>query len=246
MSLTDADPNRHTAQDFQHLLLNVWGFHKTKNEGQRSVFRGPRGGTLRINNSMSGAADPQQVEKAAGLLGITVEKFWGEPSTPRQTAPLSTVTRIGGNSDSYVAMVLSVHTTEDRPLSFDQVMKIAAKMGYKITRDQVAGASAGLCLDGDLVRTRRGVYQWSGGKRVNRGRGDHVVDIKVTQDDAQPASPYVAKPIINIEAQPSATTSVDDVFEVAFPNGVKMEKLSDMADLDEWRRLTAKFLGLTI
>lgn len=236
-SLFDADFAPHTAQAF-HQALAKWRFRDPKPEGQRTRYRGPSGGTLRVNNSRNGMADPQQVAKAAEILGITVAKFWGEPSRSERPRP---VTR--KKIDSYTATVLSIHTAEDRPMSFDQVVKIAHDMGYDVTRDRVSQASSTLCKGDDLRRIRSGVYQWAGGKLINRGRGDHIVDINVNSDVASRTPTAVADQIV-VRA-PVPNVSVDDVFDLLFPNGVKI-KLDDTADLEEWRRLTGKFISLTV
>ena len=51
--------------------LTAWGFTQRGQDHVHTVFRGPRGGTLRVIRSQLGRADPALVEKAARLAGVT-------------------------------------------------------------------------------------------------------------------------------------------------------------------------------
>jgi hypothetical protein len=50
-----------------------------------TIFRGPRGGTLRVIRSPLGRVDPALVDKAARLAGVTPAQFWAGP--PRAGEP---------------------------------------------------------------------------------------------------------------------------------------------------------------
>jgi len=47
--------------------LRAWGFTRRKEDGVHVVFRGPKGGTVRVIRSQLGRADPALVNKAAQL-----------------------------------------------------------------------------------------------------------------------------------------------------------------------------------
>src|SRR6266540_2089922 len=91
--------------------LTVWGFTRRKDEGVHLVLRGPRGGTLRVLRSLLGRADADLVEKAARLVGLTVEQFWAGPTAQTGT---ETGQRVPATRDRIVSLVLAAHTTADR------------------------------------------------------------------------------------------------------------------------------------
>src|SRR5947209_8524112 len=104
--------------------LAVWGFTRRGEEHVHIVFRGPRGGTLRVVRSQLGRADPALVEKAARLAGVTPAAFWDgpawQPAAPSAPHPQASP-RGGGSRDSAISLVLAVHAAADRPLGFEQV-----------------------------------------------------------------------------------------------------------------------------
>src|SRR5437899_10999051 len=92
--------------------LGAWGFSRRGEDGVHSVFRGPRGGTLRVLRSQQGRADPGTVEKAARLAGITPAQFWAgpepAPELPRETPGADARSRPAAR-DSVIALALSAH-----------------------------------------------------------------------------------------------------------------------------------------
>jgi hypothetical protein len=207
--------------------LGAWGFSKRGEDGVHSVFRGPRGGTLRVLRSQLGRADPGTVEKAARLAGVTPAQFWAGPepapaSELPQEAPGADARRRPAARDSVIALVLSVHAEADRPLGFDQVVELA---GNRVTRAQVSAASAALCRDGQLDRIRSGVYQWSAGQRAAR----HVPRARQAADSLPPGPP-AARP---------GRVSAAELFGQLFPAGVQLTG-ELLADLEQWARLTGK------
>lgn len=207
--------------------LSVWGFTRRGEEGVHIVFRGPRGGSLRVLRSQMGRADSGAVGKAARLAGVTPAQFWAgpEPATapevPQEAAAADPQQRRPAARDSVVALVLSVHAEADRPLAFDQVVELS---GNRVTRAQVSAASAALCRGGQLDRIRAGVYQWSAGRRAARrvpAAPQHV---------AADAGPAAARP---------EGVSAAGFFGQLFPDGVQMTG-ELLADLEQWARLTGK------
>src|SRR5215471_7322008 len=94
--------------------LTGWGFTQRREEHLHTVFRGPRGGTLRVIRSELGRADPALVEKAARLAGVTTEQFWSGPQRQPGPPPPPDTARAGVTSprrkraahDSIVSVVL--------------------------------------------------------------------------------------------------------------------------------------------
>ena len=62
--------------------LASWGFTHRKTDGVHLVFRAPGGGTLRVLRSLLGRADAGVVDKAARLVGVTVDQFWAVINHP--------------------------------------------------------------------------------------------------------------------------------------------------------------------
>lgn len=60
--------------------LRTWGFRQRRADGVHLVFRGPRGGTLRVLRSLLGRADADVVDKAARLLEVDPSTFWAGPA----------------------------------------------------------------------------------------------------------------------------------------------------------------------
>jgi hypothetical protein len=143
--------------------LTAWGFTQRRNDHVHTVFRGPRGGTLRVIRSQLGRVDPGLVGKAARLAGTTPAQFWAGPQHHAMPVPPKDTGRAGGTSsrrkrtahDSGISLVLAIHAEADRPLGFDQVVELS---GNRVTRAQVSTASSSLCRDGQLDRIRSGVY----------------------------------------------------------------------------------------
>src|SRR5271166_7212198 len=73
--------------------LAVWGFTQRGEGHVHTVFRGPRGGTLRVIRSQLGRADPALVDKAARLAGVTPAQFWSGPEHHASPAPPPDTTR---------------------------------------------------------------------------------------------------------------------------------------------------------
>jgi hypothetical protein len=195
--------------------LAVWGFTERGQKDVHTIFRGPRGGTLRVLRSQLGRADPALVEKAARLAGVTPAQFWagplgaGDPGPPPETALDSRGGRKRATHDSVISLVLGIHAEADRPLGFDQVVELA---GNRVTRAQVSAASSALCRGGHLDRIRAGVYQWAAGQR------------------AATRPPAARQPT----HMPAA-----ELFSQLFPSGVQMTG-ELLADLEQWARLTGK------
>src|SRR6266550_958979 len=102
--------------------LAVWGFTRRGEGHVHTVFRGPRGGTLRVIRSQLGRADPALVDKAAQLAGVTPTQFWSGPQPPAIPAPPAGTARGGRASrrkspahDSIISLVLAIHAAVDRP-----------------------------------------------------------------------------------------------------------------------------------
>ena len=67
--------------------LRAWGFTRRKEDGVHVVFRGPRGGTVRVIRSQLGRADTVVADKAARLAGVTAGEFWAGPGQPGLSGP---------------------------------------------------------------------------------------------------------------------------------------------------------------
>jgi hypothetical protein len=218
--------------------LTAWGFVQRGEEDVHTVFRGPRGGTLRVIRSQLGRADPALTEKAARLAGVTPGQFWAgpqpqaSPATPPGIAPAGRGRRRKPAArDSVTSLVLAIHAEADRPLGFDQVAELS---GNRVTRAQVSAASAVLCRDGQLDRIRSGVYQWSAGQRVARQipaprRAPRTLPRQAPPPPG-PAGPAAPHP---------GHMSAAELFSQLFPSGVQMTG-ELLADLEQWARLTSK------
>jgi hypothetical protein len=200
--------------------LAAWGFTERGEQDVHTVFRGPRGGRLRVIRSQLGRADPALVDKAARLAGVTPAQFWAGPQPEGGPAPPPGTGRgrrgprpKPTGHDSIISLVLAVHAEADRPLGFDQV---AERAGNRVTRAQVSAASAALCRDGQLDRIRAGVYQWAAGQRAAAGL------------------PAAGRPGRRAARMPAA-----ELFDQLFPSGVQMTG-ELLADLEQWARLTSK------
>lgn len=221
--------------------LTAWDFAQRKVDGAHLVFRGPHGGTLRVLRSLTGRADTSVVEKAARLAGVTVDRFWAGPAGPMPEPQQSrhTVSAVSSTEtarprrttdrDRITSLVLSVHAQADRPLGFDQVVKLA---DARVTRDQVHTASAQLCREGDLDRIRPGVYQWSDGVRSHTRSATTAVPsaLPARQQIQQQAPPMPDK---------ARRTSATELFDQLFPTGVRMTA-DLLADFERWAELTEK------
>jgi hypothetical protein len=218
--------------------LAAWGFRQRGEDHVHTVFRGPRGGTVRVIRSRLGRADPALVDKAARLAGVTPAQFWAGPQPGATPAPPQGTTRAGRASrrkrpahDSVISLVLAIHAQADRPLGFDQVAELS---GNRVTRDQVSAASSALCRDGQLDRIRSGVYQWSAGQRAAARQipAPRPAGARPQQGPLPPAGdgPLPARP----RRLPAA-----ELFSQLFPSGVQMTG-ELLADLEQWARLTSK------
>jgi hypothetical protein len=229
-----------TCREFVAQLI-VWGFTQRGDDHVHTVFRGPRGGTLRVIRSQLGRADPALVEKAARLVGVTPAQFWSGPQRHATPAPLPDTARAGSISsrrrnrathDSVVSLVLAIHAEADRPLGFDQV---AGLSGNRVTRAQVSTASSALRRDGQLDRIRSGVYQWSAGQRAAARK------IPAARRPAEPLPQEALLPAepTRLPARQPGHMSAAEPFSQLFPDGVQMTG-ELFADLEQWVRLTSK------
>jgi hypothetical protein len=220
--------------------LTAWGFTQRGDDHVHTVFRGPRGGTLRVIRSQLGRADPALVDKAARLADITTAQFWSGPEhhatpvPPPDTTPARSTSsrRKPAARDSVVSLVLAIHAEADRPLGFDQLVQLS---GDRVTRAQVSTASSALYRDGQLDRIRSGVYQWSAGQRAAARR------IPAPRRPAEPQPQHAlmpAEPSAPAARQPRPMSSAE-LFNQLFPDGVQMtgELFADMA---QWLQLTSK------
>ena len=220
--------------------LTAWGFTARRDDHVHTVFRGPRGGTLRVIRSQLGRADPALVEKAARLAGVTPEQFWSGPERQALPRSLPDTARAGRTAsrrkravhDSIVSLVLAIHAEADRPLGFDQVVELS---GNRVTREQVSTASSALCRDGQLDRIRSGVYQWSQGQRAAARRiptARRPAEL-LPQHALMPAEPA------RFSAREPGHRFAAELFSQLFPDGVQMTG-ELFADLEQLLRLTSK------
>jgi hypothetical protein len=220
--------------------LTAWGFTQRREDHVHTVFRGPRGGTLRVIRSQLGRADPALVDKAARLVGVTPEQFWSGPEQHASPAALPDTARAGRTAgrrkraarDSIVCLVLAIHAEADRPLGFDQVVELS---GNRVTREQVSTASSALCRDGQLDRIRSGVYQWAGGQRAAARRipaARRPAEL-LPQHDLLPAEPA------RFPAREPGPLSLAEMFSRLFPDGVQLTS-ELFADLEQLLRLASK------
>lgn len=193
--------------------LHAWGFRQLRVQGVHLVFRGPRGGTLRVLRSMLGRADAAVTAKAARLAEVDEPTFWAgpeahardlaEPTDHHGTDPAvgtarATIDDVGAapegrehesrgrpTHDQIIAVVLAVHVAMDQPLGFSQVVALA---DVSLSRSQVSGASSQLCRDGQLVRIRSGIYQWAQGSFTARPI-PRPIPRQRARPTARPASP---------------------------------------------------------
>ncbi len=105
--------------------LRAWGFTRRKEDGVHVVFRGPKGGTVRVIRSQLGRADTVAADKAARLAGVTAAQFWAGPPQPgHQAQPAGGAAtprrrRTGSTRDRITSLVLALHAAVDRPLGFE-------------------------------------------------------------------------------------------------------------------------------
>ena len=220
--------------------LTAWGFTQRGQDHVHTVFRGPRGGTLRVIRSQLGRADPALVDKAARLAGITPAQFWSgpehhaSPASPRGAAPTrgTSSRRHRAARNRVISLVLAIHAEADRLLGFDQVAELS---GNRVTRAQVSTASSALCRDGQLDRIRSGVYQWSAGQRAAARK------IPAVRRPAEPLPQQALLPAepATLPARQPGCTSAAELFSQLFPDGVQMTG-ELFADLEQWVQLTSK------
>jgi len=220
--------------------LTAWGCTQRREDHVHTVFRGPRGGTLRVIRSQLGRADPALVEKAARLVGLTPEQFWSGPHRHATSLPSRDTARAAGTSprrkrparDSIVSLVLAIHAEADRPLGFDQVVELS---GNRVTRDQVSTACSALCRDGQLDRIRTGVYQWSQGQRAAARR----IPAARRPPELSTQQALVPADSSRLPARQTEPIFAADLFRQLFPDGVQMTG-ELFADLAQWLQLTSK------
>jgi hypothetical protein len=225
-----------TCRDFVARLTEC-GFTPRGEDHVHTVFRGPRGGTLRVIRSQLGRVDPALVDKAVRMAGVTPAQFWDGPERQATTpAPPQEVARASrrkpAGHDSVISLVLAIHAGADRPLGFDQVVELS---GNRVTRAQVSAASSALCRDGQLDRIRSGVYQWSAGQRAAARQIPAACrPARIFPQQAplarEPTGPSIRQP----RRVPAA-----ELFSQLFPSGVQMTG-ELLADLEQWARLTSK------
>jgi hypothetical protein len=204
------------------------------------VFRGQKGGTLRVIRSQLGRADPAVAGKAARLAGVTPAQFWAGPGRQAAPGPLRDTASAGRAAsrrkpaarESVISLVMAIHAQADRPLGFDQVVELS---GNRVTRAQVSTASSVLCRDGQLDRIRAAVYQWSGGQRAAARQ------IPAPRSSAGPLPRQT--PLAEDPAGPSARqpgrVSAAELFSQLYPDGVHVT-CELFADLEQLLRLTGK------
>lgn len=237
--------------------LHAWGFRQLRVEGVHLVFRGPHGGTLRVLRSMLGRADAAVTAKATRLAEVDEPTFWAGPEAharnlaqPTDTGTDSTTRvllddaataregRERPTHDQIIAVVLAVHVAMDQPLGFSQVVTLA---DVSLTRSQVSGASSQLCRDGQLVRIRSGVYQWTEGSFTARTAPRPIPRQRarrVEHSASRPPAPApAARPARPVPPAPAPATA--ELFEQLFPRGVTMTA-ELLADFERWAQLTEK------
>lgn len=153
--------------------------------------------------------------------------------------------------DRNTSLVLAAHTSTDRPLGFDQVVRLCQG---RITRAQAQAASAALCRDGHLERIRHGVYQWSGGHRAAPlppqpappgPAPAPAAGVDASRWRTRPPAPPAPRSETDRpeadspEARAGAAPTAVQLFEQLFPAGVTMTA-ELLADFEQWTRLTAK------
>jgi hypothetical protein len=225
-----------TTREFYDQLL-AWGFTVRREENRHIVMRCPGGGTIRVLRSLAGRADAALIEKAARLVGTTLEGFWAgppepttenEPQTTNSTPPSRR--RKGEAHDSAISVVLSAHVKARRPLGFEEVVELC---GGRVTRDQVRTASSALCRDGNLTRVRAGVYQWAD-PTTKPATDSAGIPPQLVIHHAAPGPPTT-------DREPAQTVPADavDLFRQLFPRGVTMTA-ETYADFQRWAELTQK------
>lgn len=207
--------------------LAAWGFRNRQEEGVHTVFRGPRGGKLRVIRSQLGRADPALVDKAARMAGVTPAQFWAGPEealAPPQDNPCPR--RVArprpAGRDSVTSLVLAVHAAVDRPLGFDQVVELSGGRGGPRTgeRGQLS-AVPGWPARADTVR------------RVSVVRGP------ARRRLAGPRAPPGSCPSSAAVGGPERGRARGRAVRAAFPSGVRLTA-EVLADLEQWARLTGK------
>lgn len=238
--------------------LHAWGFRQLRVEGVHLVFRGPRGGTLRVLRSMLGRADAAVTAKAARLAEIDEPTFWAGPEAharnlaqPAGTDSTASASRASledagtaregrerPTHDQIIAVVLAVHVAMDQPLGFSQVVALA---DVSLTRSQVSGASSQLCRDGQLVRIRSGVYQWAEGSFTARTAPRPIPRQRARRVEHPAPRPPAPTPATRpARTVPSVTApAAAALFEQLFPRGVTMTA-ELLADFERWAQLTEK------
>jgi hypothetical protein len=229
--------------------LEVWGFSRRRVEGVHLVFRGPRGGTLRVLRSLLGRADAAQVAKAARLVEVDVARFWSGPARDEvatvagaDSGEVSAPRRRRASRDRITSLVLATHTEQDRPLGFEQVVQLC---GGHLTREQVRHASSVLCRDGDLDRVRSGVYQWAGGDRARAAAASPARHERIPPDRGRVApTPQWAGPATPSPLNTAGRSASAELFEQLFPRGLRTTVTAQLlADIDQWTQLTEKLAG---
>ena len=128
-----------------------------------------------------------------------------------------------------MAVVYGIHINAGKPLAFDEVV---VRAGGRLTRGQVANASATLCRDGLLDRIRRGIYQRSSTTRPG-GRNSERLSV-ATEQVPHP------RPVSTPPPELSAITEAD-VLARLFPDGVTITA-ADLPDLRQFLDLAAKLV----
>jgi hypothetical protein len=236
-----------TVREFAE-LLEQWGFkplHARRTDRHHRLLRGPHGGRIQVLASLQGRADADQLARAAHLAQVDLDTFLAGPSarpsgrpdpasiTGNATAaapqPSAKSTarpprpRAGG--DSVVALVLTTHARQDRPMRFEELVDLC---DGRVTRVQVREASAHLCRTGQLDRICDGVYQWAHGAR--RQASSHPAPAQ------PPTIPPQAAGTEPIRSQ-ATVEPVDELFARLFPDGVRMTPQL-LRDLQQWTELT--------
>ena len=220
--------------------LTVWGFTPRGEEGVHTVFRGPRGGTLRVIRSQLGRADPALVEKAARLAGVTPAQFWSGPQPQAAPAPPPDTARAGRGLPAQARGPRQRHLP--RPGDTRRSGPAARlRPGCRAVR-QPGDPRPG--EHGQLRALPRRPA------RPDQVRGVPVVSRPARRRPAGPRTPPPRRhpppagspaPGAGPGPQPASPRRISaaELFSQLFPSGVQMTG-ELLADLEQWARLTSK------
>ena len=224
--------------------LRAWGFTQRKEDGVHLVFRGPKGGTLRVIRSQLGRADPAVLRTRPPGWPVSRPRSsgpghrQGAPGPPagcRLRWPCRLPRRKPAARDSVISRVLAIHAQVDRPLGFDQVVQWSGQQGDpRPGKHGQLGAAPG--------RTAR----------PDQGRGVPVVRGPARSGQANPRTPPSFPPgpsprrlpwpgIPGRALEPASPAGIPaaELFGQLYPEGVHVTG-ELFADLEQLLRLTGK------